>query len=483
MTPFLEELAARRRFGMKPGLETIRALCDALASPQRRFAAIHVAGTNGKGAVCAILDAALRAAGLRVGRYTSPHLVKLNERFFLDGAPVADATLDRIANRVNRVVLESSRGIAAPIAPNPTSPDPTVLPDPIDPNPTSPDPTVLPDSIDPNPTSPDPTVLPDSIDPNPTLKDPTFFEALTAVAFLLYAEAKVDCAILECGLGGRLDATNVCEPKLCVITKIGLDHCDWLGDTVEKIAAEKAGIVKPGVPVVLGKNLPPVVEVVRRRAAELGAPFHYAPDLASEDEIPSDFSLVGSFNRENAVTALAALKVWAAKGAQGGAEKFLKGFGKVIWPGRFQKVGNFIVDGAHNPPAARALAEAFAPSLAQGNPPLSHLPPPTFHLICGFCGDKDVDEVLSILAPLVKRGFAVRTNNSRSLSAEEVAAKMRAAGVDAEACPSLEDARRKTNGDPTLVCGSLFLAGEALVELGAYPWGEVRYDPSETLKV
>ena len=423
---FLEELAARRRFGMKPGLETIRALCDALASPQRKFAAIHVAGTNGKGAVCAILDAALRAAGSRVGRYTSPHLVKLNERFFLDGAPVADTTLDRIANRVNRVVLESSRGIADPI------------------------------------------------DPNPTLKDPTFFEALTAVAFLLYAEAKVDCAILECGLGGRLDATNVCEPKLCVITKIGLDHCDWLGDTVEKIAAEKAGIVKPGVPVVLGKNLPPVVEVVRRRAAELGAPFHYAPDLASEDEIPSDFSLVGSFNRENAVTAIAALKVWAAKGAQGGAEKFFKGFGKVIWPGRFQKVGNFIVDGAHNPPAARALAETLAAQDARRK---------TLDLICGFCGDKDVDEVLSILAPLVKRGFAVRTNNPRSLSAEEVAAKMRAAGIDAEACPSLEDARRKTSGDPTLVCGSLFLAGEALVELGAYPWGEVRYDPSETLKV
>ena len=439
MTPFLEELAARRRFGMKPGLETIRALCDALDNPQRKFAAIHVAGTNGKGAVCAILDAALRAAGSRVGRYTSPHLVKLNERFFLDGAPVADTTLDRIANRVNRVVLGSSRGIAVPIDPNPTSST----------------------TIDP-------------IDPNPTLKDPTFFEALTAVAFLLYAEAKVDCAILECGLGGRLDATNVCEPKICVITKIGLDHCDWLGDTVEKIAAEKAGIVKPGVPVVLGKNLPPVVEVVRRRAAELGAPFHYAPDLASEDEIPSDFSLVGSFNRENAVTAIAALKVWAAKGAQGGAEKFFKGFGKVIWPGRFQKVGNFIVDGAHNPPAARALAEALAAQDARRK---------TLDLICGFCGDKDVDEVLSILAPLVKRGFAVRTNNPRSLSAEEVAAKMRAAGVDAEACPSLEDARRKTNGDPTLVCGSLFLAGEALVELGAYPWGEVRYDPSETLKV
>ena len=448
MTPFLEELAARRRFGMKPGLETIRALCDALASPQRRFAAIHVAGTNGKGAVCAILDAALRAAGSRVGRYTSPHLVKLNERFFLDGAPVADTTLDRIANRVNRVVLESSRGVADPIDPNPTSPDPTVLPDSID-------------SIDP-------------IDPNPTLKDPTFFEALTAVAFLLYAEAKVDCAILECGLGGRLDATNVCEPKLCVITKIGLDHCDWLGDTVEKIAAEKAGIVKPGVPVVLGKNLPPVVEVVRRRAAELGAPFHYAPDLASEDEIPSDFSLVGSFNRENAVTALAALKVWAAMGAQGGAEKFLKGFGKVIWPGRFQKVGNFIVDGAHNPPAARALVRALEPEDGRRK---------TLDLIFGACGDKDVGEVLSILAPVVKKGYAVKTNNPRSLSAEETATKMRSAGIDSVACASLRTAIEQSarSGRRTVICGSLFLAGEALVELAAYPWGVTRFDPAELL--
>ena len=419
---FLEDLAARRRFGMKPGLETIRGVCAALGDPQEKFRAIHVAGTNGKGAVCAILDAALRShkgsGGVpppHIGRYTSPHLVKLNERFFLDGAPVDDATLERIAQKVGRKTEDGRQEI-------------------------------------------------------------TFFEALTAVAFELYAEAKVDYAILECGLGGRLDATNVCEPAISVITKIGLDHCDWLGDTVEKIAAEKAGIVKPGVPVVLGRNEPSVVEVVRRRAAEVGAPFHYAPGLADESEIPADFSLPGAFNRENAVTALAALKVLLGSGRL--LSTAVDGFRHVVWPGRFQRVGDFIVDGAHNPPAARALREALEGSEGVG-------------LIFGACGDKDVGEVLSILAPVVKKGYAVRTNNPRSLSAEETAAKMRTAGIGAVACGSLKEAlaealadskRTIARGGGVLVCGSLFLAGEALVELGAYPWGAPRFDGAELLR-
>ncbi len=412
---FLEELAARRRFGMKPGLTTIRSLCAALGDPQRKFKSIHVAGTNGKGAVCAILDAALREEGLRVGRYTSPHLVKLNERFFLDGAPIDDGTLERVAERVNSNIRTFERS------------------------------------------------------------DITFFEALTAVAFELYAETKVDYAILECGLGGRLDATNVCEPALCVITRIGLDHCDWLGDSVEKIAAEKAGILKPGVPVLFGRNDPSVRAVVEARAREVGAPFHYAPDLVDESEIPVKFSLSGSFNRENAITAIASLKVLAAKGAQRGAKDFLKGLENVIWPGRFQKVGGFIVDGAHNPPAARALRAALEGEGFRRK---------TLDLICGFCGDKDVDEVLPILAPLVKKGYAVRTSNPRSLSAEETAAKMRAVGIDASVSPSLMAAieRSKQSNNQTIICGSLFLAGEALVELGAYPWGTPRFDKSELLK-
>ena len=419
---FLEELAVRRRFGMKPGLDSIRAVCAALGNPQERFCAVHVAGTNGKGAVCAMLDAALRGKpGMRVGRYTSPHLVRLNERFFLDGAPVDDEALDRISSRVNRTIEQSN---------------------------------------------------------NQASSDLTFFEALTAVAFLLYAEAQVDYAVLECGLGGRLDATNVCSPAVSVVTRIGLDHCDWLGETLEKIAAEKAGIVKPGVPVILGCNEPSVRAVVEARAREVGAPFFYAPDLADEGEIPADFSLVGSFNRENAVTALAALKVLS--GNRTIEHSQVEQFSRVVWPGRFQRVGNFIVDGAHNPPAARALAEALRSSIEQANSPNDRM-----ILICGFCGDKDVGEVLSTLAPFVERGYAVRTNNPRSLSAEETAAKMRSVGIGAVPCASLREAIERSGQarDRTvLVCGSLFLAGEALVELGAYPWPTTRFDPSEALR-
>ena len=398
MTEFLERLAARRRFGMKPGLDTIREVCRRLGDPQKGFRPVHVAGTNGKGAVCAILDSCLGG-----GRYTSPHLVRLNERFFLKGAPLDDVTLERAAERVASVATD----------------------------------------------------------------DTTFFEALTAVAFLVYAEAQPCPVVLETGLGGRLDATNVCEPSLSVITRIGLEHCDWLGDTIEKIAGEKAGIVKPGVPVVLGRNEPSVRAVVEARAAELGSPFFYAPELAEEIEIPADFSLLGSFNRENAVTALAALKV-IGDVVDGSPlpSSATDGFSRVVWPGRFQRIGNFIVDGAHNPPAATALAQSLA-SLVQFQDPRS------FTLIAGFCGDKDVERVLEILAPFVSRGLAIRTNNPRSLSAEDTAKMMRSVGIGAIPCTSLREAidLSKQSGGQTLICGSLFLAGEALVELDAYPWG------------
>lgn len=417
---FLEDLAARRRFGMKPGLGTIRAVCAALGGPERRLrGVVHVAGTNGKGAVCALLDACLRAAGRKVARYTSPHLVRLNERFFLDGAPLADAVLETASARV----AEAARGCA----------------------------------------------------------DLTFFEALTAVGFAAFADADPDSTVLETGLGGRLDATNICRPALAVITRIGLDHCDWLGDTVEKIAVEKAGIVKPDVPVVLGRNVPSVVEIVKARARAVGAPFVYAPEIADETEIPVGFSLAGAFNRENAVTALAALKTL------GVTSGISAGFRQVVWPGRFQRVGRFLVDGAHNPPAARALAAAlgeYAPS--RGSVPT---------LIAGFCGDKDIDETLRILAPLVRKGIAVRTNNPRSLDPVELARKMESAGIPSIPCDSIHLALEKLGSVPTktgsvptegavdtLICGSLFLAGEALVALGAYPWPADRFDPAERLR-
>ncbi len=413
---------------MRPGLDAIRGVCAALGDPQLKFRAIHVAGTNGKGAACAIMEAALRAGGLRIGRYTSPHLVRINERFFLDGKPISDEMLESASSRVAAAIKQSDNQTISNLA------------------------------------------------------DLTFFEALTAVAFLVYAEAGCDYAVLETGLGGRLDATNVCRPELCVITKIGLDHCDWLGDTVEKIAAEKAGIIKKGVPIVLGKNDAAVVDVVKARASEVGAPFVYAPDVADESEIPDGFSLVGSFNRENAVTAIAALKTLGL--TKGMAE----GLGNVVWPGRFQRVGRFIIDGAHNPPAARALAAA----LRKYAPFAGSVPT----LVAGFCGDKDVDETLRILAPLVKKGIAVRTNNPRSLDPAELARKMESAGISAISCDSIRLALEKLGSVPkktgpvpkcevvdVLICGSLFLAGEALAALGAFPWQTDRFDAAEILKV
>lgn len=402
---FLDELAKRRCFGMKPGLATMQKICRRLGDPQHKFEAIHVAGTNGKGAVCAILDACLGG-----GRYTSPHLVNLNERFFMQGQPVSDETLEAAGGTVSAAIAD--------------------------------------------------------------LEEVTFFEALSAVAFVLYARESDKHpgypVVLETGLGGRLDATNVCEPRLCVITKIGLDHCDWLGDTVEKISAEKAGIIKPGVPVVLGKNDCAARKVVEARAREVGAPFFYAPDIVGLDEVPADFSLRGAFNRENAQTALAALQVLGARPSA---------LPLVVWPGRFQRVGRFIIDGAHNPPAARALASSLAEE-GFGDESLD--------LIAGFCGDKDVESVLRTLSPLVVKGYAVETNNPRSLTAVSTAEKMRRAGIDAVPVDSLDEAlscAHDSMSSATLVCGSLFLAGEALVALGAYPWSkEPRFDAAEILR-
>ena len=404
---FLDELAARRRFGMRPGLDAMRRMCRAMGDPQERVRAIHVAGTNGKGAVCAILDSCLRAGGCTVGRYTSPHLVSLNERFFIGGEPVSDDVLEASARRVAGIPESGSL---------------------------------------------------------------TYFEALTAVAFDIYASAALDYVILETGLGGRLDATNVCRPSLSVITRIGLDHCEWLGGTVREIALEKAGIMRPSVPVVIGANEGEALDVLRRHAEETMSRVVYAPDEVDEGEIPADFSLGGAFNRENAVTALAALKTIGAE------TRAVAGMSSVVWPGRFQRVGRFIVDGAHNPPAARALAASLSEEIG-GRPRRS------CDLIAGFCGDKDVDEVLRTLSPLVRRGYAVKTNNPRSLAAPAVAAKMKDAGIDAVTCDSLREAMETAGPVPVVICGSLFLAGEALVELGTYPWGRSpRYDPAESLR-
>ena len=391
-------------FGMKPGLDSIGAICSRLGNPQDALRIVHVAGTNGKGATCALMESSLRAAGFSTGRYTSPHLVSLTERFMLNGAPVSEESLDEAYASL---------------------PDPEGL---------------------------------------------TYFELLTATAFELYRKENVDWLVLETGLGGRLDATNIVKrPEVCVITRIGLDHCDWLGGTLREIAAEKGGIIKDGVPVVLGAMPAEAREVLERIAKERNAPCVYAPDSVKESEIPEGFALAGKFNRENALTALAALKVLGV-----GRDAIERGFASAVWLGRFQKIvkdgKRFIVDGAHNPPAMRALVDSLKEDVM-----------PVNAVVCGFCGDKDVAANLALLREIADCGIAVPIRNPRSLSAEATAKLMREAGfADVRSCESLEDALSLAL-DGTVVCGSLFLAGEALQLLNAAPCGVAAFIPNETL--
>jgi dihydrofolate synthase/folylpolyglutamate synthase len=444
MLNYLQHLADRQRFGMKPGLETIRALLARLGNPEQDLAAIHIAGTNGKGAVAALCESVLRAAGYPVARYTSPHLIRVNERFLINGEPADDASLEAAAQAVEAEVEAVEKELGVEV---------------------------------------------------------TFFECLTAVAFLLFRQAGVKLVALETGLGGRLDATNVVIPLVSVITRIGLDHCDWLGDTVEKIAGEKAGIIKAGRPVVCAAMPEEARAVIAATAAQRRALCVDAAEAVSvtvtqsglegqtlkiatqdRDLPPLRLPLAGAFQIENVCAAMAALEAVTACGIAIPDAAFVKGFESVCWPGRFQlasKAPPVIVDGAHNPDGARALRQALKSCKVKA--PVG--------LIAGFCCDKDALEHLRVLAPVVKRGWGVATPNPRSLPPDQAVGLMRMAGIDeANACESVQealDAARlwadEANG-VVLVCGSLFLAGAALVALDAFPWPSGRSDANELLK-
>lgn len=444
MLNYLQHLADRRRFGMKPGLEASLALLERLGNPEQDVAAVHIAGTNGKGAVAALCESVLRAAGFPVARYTSPHLVRVNERFLINGKPADDAALESAAHEVETAVraFEAEQGAEV-----------------------------------------------------------TFFECLTAMAFVLFRGAGVKLAVLETGLGGRLDATNVVTPLVSVITRIGLDHCDWLGDTVEAIAGEKAGIIKPGRPVVCAAMPDEARAVIAQTAAQRQSLFVDAAEAVSatvtksglegqtlkittQDRAlpPVRLPLAGAFQVENVCTAVAALESVAACGLTISDAAFVQGLESVCWPGRFQlasKAPPVIVDGAHNPDGARALRLALKGCKVKA--PVG--------LVAGFCGDKDALEHLRVLAPVVKRAWGVAVPNPRSLTADQTVGVMRMAGIDeADACESLQDALNRARAwaraadGVVLVCGSLFLAGAALVALDAFPWASDRSDANELLR-
>lgn len=421
---FLEKVMSRRRFGIKPGLETISALMELLGHPERDTKFIHVAGTNGKGATCAIVESILHKVGLKTGRYTSPHLLSVNERFCIDTLPVGDGLLEDAAAETIPAIekLESQFE-----------------------------------------------------------RETTFFECLTAIAFVLFKKAKTDVVVMETGLGGTFDATNAIPPEnlLCAaITRIGLDHCDWLGNTLAAIAKEKAGIAKKGRPLVLGKIEKEAKDAIEAVAKEVNAPVFQTSD---DTPVPECFALEGAFQKENARTALKIIDtVKSACGIAIPDGAIEKGFASVVWPGRFQRVSkngcDFVIDGAHNPDAAAALKEA----LGNRQKPMA--------MIAGFCGDKDADGHLETMSGAISKAWAVAIRNERTLAAEDTAERMKKAGMDAQASPGLGEAlkeaerwMRETRGT-TVICGSLFLAAEALQLLDAFPWKTCRIDDNEKTK-
>jgi len=381
-------LYGTQTFGFKLGLENARRLMAAAGDPQERLKFLHVAGTNGKGSTCAMLDAVLRETGARVALYTSPHLVDFRERIRIDGQMIpADAAAEGLS-----LIRAAAEGWE---------------------------------------------------------HQPTFFEIATVLAAWWFDRAGADLVVWETGLGGRLDATNIVTPLVSVIAPIGLDHEKWLGDTLEKIAAEKAGIIKPGVPVVSAPQEPVVRRVLEHKAATMGAALRFV-DLAFDGPV----ALAGSHQKWNAALALAALD---ESGAVSDDPSRRRGLARVHWPGRFQRFGDdLVIDGAHNPPAAEVLLaawrEVFGSAKAQ--------------LIFGAMNDKDVPALLHILRGISDQVWLVPVRSSRSASVDVLRGMAAAAGFSAthadELPVALAAARAK---GPTLVAGSLFLAGETLALL------------------
>lgn len=391
----LARLFSARRFGVVFGLERMRAILDRLDAPDRRLGTIvHVGGTNGKGSTVAMIAALAAAAGQRVATYTSPHLSCLRERIMIDGAMITEPAIVAAAERV--------RGAGG-------------------------------DEL-------------------------TFFEQITAIAMLAIALAEVDVSVLEVGLGGRLDATNVVDPAVAVVTGVALDHEAILGDTLAKIAAEKAGIWKPGRPAIIGASgLAEAVPVLASAAHAAGASVTVIDDAAVAAIPP--VGLPGRHQRRNAAAAVAAVQAL-------GLPIVASGLATVRHPGRFEVIGppatplgvpRIILDGAHNPHGAQALAEALR---ERGERPV---------LVIAVSADKDVAAIAAALAPAVRAVIATRYQQDRAMDPAQLAAVFARSGSRPGATPGVAIApdlraalvAAAAYGEPILVAGSLFLVGEA----------------------
>jgi dihydrofolate synthase/folylpolyglutamate synthase len=397
----IQFLYSLQLFGSQFGLERAHQLAEFAGNPQNSLRFIHVAGTNGKGSTCAMLESIYRTAGLRVGLYTSPHLVSFRERIQIDREPISEVDVTRLVVRIKGWLEDWPRD-----------------------------------------------------------NHPTFFEIITVIALQYFAERKCDLVIWETGLGGRLDATNIVMPLASVITNIQFDHEKWLGNTLEQIAGEKAGIIKARVPVITGPQEPPALRVIRDQAKQQAAPLHLAEEPAPADAI----GLEGEHQRRNAALAVKTVEV-LSDAIPVSKENVAKGLSSVHWPGRFQIVRRglqtIILDGAHNPNGAKALVSTLR---ARNLGPLT--------LIVGMLEDKNVGEICEILGSIALQVIAVPVANSRTAAPENIAVALRSANPKATVttAASLGEALARTGSEKiVVVSGSLYLIGEALELLGEAP--------------
>lgn len=405
ITGYLEairHLYGLTRFGIKPGLENTRRLAQLVGDPQRQLKFIHVAGTNGKGTTCAMLENICRHAGLRVGLYTSPHLISFRERIQVNRELIPEADLVRLLCE-----LQSASEVFQP-----------------------------------------PLEL-------------TLFEFATVMALKYFEERECDLVVLETGLGGRFDSTNIVEPLVSVITPVSFDHQDWLGNTLEEIAGEKAGIIKSGVPVVVAAQEASAFEVIREAAAARGSCL--LVDSTAED----DRSDLPANQRQNAGLAAKVMTV-IGKNLGIGQEAVAEGLADVSWPGRFQRIEHrgqmLTLDGAHNGAGFRFLCQGLE---EQG------VTEPV--LILGLLGDKDPADFIELIEGRFSRVLLVpiaskRAGNSADMAA--LAAAIRDRGVDVTVFPSQADALASCGADAeVVVTGSFYLIGEALELIGEVPAG------------
>jgi len=407
-------LYSLQRFGIKLGLESIRRLIAGLHVDLGSAPVIHVAGTNGKGSVCAMIDSVCRAQKYRTGLFTSPHLVTFRERIRTSGEMISE---NEVASG-----LASIRSLVADWKPH-----------------------------------------------------PTFFEVATALALKHFAEAKIDIVILETGLGGRLDATNAIQSNVAVITPIALDHQKWLGDSLEKIAGEKAGIIKPQTPVVSARQVAEAEKVIRARAAECEAPLQFVDQVYGKSPI----ALRGEHQKLNAAIAIAALKLDCLKqssfqnakidppslrsGATGIDDAAIaRGLATVEWPGRFQCWDKrTVIDGAHNPSAAKVLAETWREIFGDERATL----------ILAILSDKDLRRICEALAPISDLVLLPRIRSERAADPNELSKILVDLGCKSEIFSSFADAfaRARERSAPILMAGSLHFAGEVLANLRGEP--------------